>query len=97
MQVRISRWGNSLAVRLPKQLAKQLALSEGQTVDLSIVDDALKLAPGSVTRIPRYRLEDLLAQCDPNDAPELVDWGPDVGGEIIDDDYSRGLVRDDRS
>jgi antitoxin MazE len=41
-----------------------------------------------------YRLEDPLAAIDrlaPDDRPEVMDWGPDVGAEIIDDDYNRGL------
>jgi antitoxin MazE len=88
MQVRVSRWGNSLAVRLPKHIAEELRLEEGQTVDLTVDMDELKLRP--VTPIPRYRLEDLIAQMDPANQPELVDWGPDVGAEIIDDDYSKG-------
>ncbi len=29
----------------------------------------------------------------PENEPEMVDWGPDVGAEIIDDDaYSRGEI-----
>jgi antitoxin MazE len=94
MQVRVSRWGNSLAVRLPKQLAEQLGLAEGQAIDLSIVDNEMKLKPEVITRVPRYKLADLVAQMDPANVPELVDWGPDVGAEIIDDDYSRGLIPD---
>jgi antitoxin MazE len=96
MQVRVSRWGNSLAVRLPKQLAEQLGLTEGQTVDLAVVDNAIKIEAEATPRIPRYKLADLLADCDPNDQPDVVEWGPDIGAEIIDDDYSRGLIREDK-
>jgi len=42
-----------------------------------------------------YRLEDLIAEMDrlgPENEPETVDWGPDVGAEIIDDAYSRGEI-----
>jgi len=44
-------------------------------------------------RIRKYKLEELLAQVTPENIPPFVDWGPDVGAEIIDDDYSRGLIR----
>jgi len=88
MQVRVAKWGNSLAVRLPKHIAEELRLEEGQTVNLTVDIDELKLRP--VTQIPRYNLEDLIAQMDPANQPELLDWGPDVGAEIIDDDYSKG-------
>ena len=45
--------------------------------------------------IKHYRLEDLVAEMDrlgPENEPETVDWGPDVGSEIIDDAYSRGEI-----
>ena len=34
MKVKVAKWGNSLAVRLPKHLAEELGLSPGKTVDL---------------------------------------------------------------
>ena len=34
MKVKIAKWGNSLAVRLPKRLADELDLAPGTTVDL---------------------------------------------------------------
>jgi len=92
MQVRISKWGNSLAVRLPKQLAEQLDLTEGQTVDLAIVDDMIKIATEPATRIPRYKLSDLIREAEDLGSPaqpETVDWGPDRGAEIIEDDYAK--------
>jgi antitoxin MazE len=88
MEVRVSKWGNSLAVRLPKELAERLALHEGETVEILAVDDGLTLR--KVTPIPRYRLEDLLAEMEPANQPPLEDWGPDVGAEVIDDEHSRG-------
>lgn len=88
MQVRISKWGNSLAVRLPKELAEKLALKEGQSVEVSIKDRTLNLRPVA-QRYPT--LEEMVAEAKrlgPEHEPDLVDWGPDVGAEIIDDDYS---------
>jgi antitoxin MazE len=85
-----------LGLRLPKQLADELSLSAGSQVELG--RDGTKLVaetrPGR--QIPRYRIEDLLAEIDRlggRDAqPETVEWGPDVGSEIIDDAYSRGEI-----
>ena len=89
MKVKIAKWGNSLAVRLPKRLADELNLAPGKTVDLEKQGSKLTIEP-SEPKIPYYRLEDLLAQIKPGDEPpELVDWGPDVGAEILpDDDWS---------
>jgi antitoxin MazE len=90
MQVRVSRWGNSLAVRLPKELAERLALKAGQPVDMSIEDKVLTVRPVETRRYPT--LAELVAEAKrlgPDHEPEVVGWGPDVGAEIIDDDYSR--------
>lgn len=46
METSVSKWGNSLAVRLPAEYARALGLSEGAAVDMSVTaDGALRLAP----------------------------------------------------
>lgn len=93
MKVKVAKWGNSLAIRLPKRLADELGLAAGRTVDLEKHGSGLAINPAA-PKIPYYRLEDLLAQIKPGDKPPpLVDWGPDVGAEILpDDEYSRGEI-----
>ena len=61
MKVKIAKWGNSLAVRLPKRLADELDLAPGTTVDLEKQGSKLTIE-STVPKIPYYRLEDLLAQ-----------------------------------
>jgi len=95
MKVKIAKWGNSVAVRLPKPLAEDLGLVPGKEVDLDRDGTriAIETAPGR--RIPQYRLKDLVAEMKrlgPENEPETVDWGPDRGSEIIDDAYSRGQI-----
>jgi antitoxin MazE len=89
MKVKIAKWGNSLAVRLPKRLADELDLAPGTTVDLEKQGSKLTIE-STVPKIPYYRLEDLLTQIKPGDRqPPLVDWGPDVGAERLpDEDWS---------
>ena len=90
MKVQLAKWGNSVGLRVPKAACEALDVSPGQELDLTIVGGELRLRP--ITPIPRYRLEDLIAEMDRlgiENEPETVDWGPDVGAEIIDDDYSR--------
>jgi antitoxin MazE len=94
MKVKVAKWGNSLAVRLPKRLADDLGLRPGAVVDVN--QDGSRLAIETAapkTKFPRYRLEDLLAEMDrlgPENTPEYIDWGPDSGAEIIDDEYTGG-------
>ena len=93
MKVKIARWGNSLGLRLPKAVVKAIGIEAGTELDLAIEGGDLRLKRAA--KIPYYRLGDLLAEMDrlgPKNRPEFVDWGADVGAEIIDDDYSRGLI-----
>jgi antitoxin MazE len=94
MKVKIAKWGNSLAVRLPKRLAEELALTPGKTVELRRDGSRLAIETAATPKIPRYRLEDLLAEIQPGtEAPPSVEWGPDVGSEILpEDEYSRGEI-----
>lgn len=93
MKVKIAKWGNSLAVRLPKSAVEAAGLQPGAEADLVVEGRDLRLK--RIAKIPYYKLEDLLAEMDrlgPENRPDVVDWGPDVGAETIDDDYSRGLI-----
>ncbi len=96
MQVRIAKWGNSLAVRLPKAIADDLGLTEGQPVDVAIDKGAVRLKPQS----GQVRLSELIAEAKrlgPAARPEVVEWGPDVGAEIIEDAYSKPRKRTRRA
>lgn len=78
MKAKISKWGNSLAVRLPKHLADELSLGSG--MDVEIARDGTRLtietAQSPRMKIPHYRLEDLLAQIKPGQKPPpFEDWG----------------------
>jgi len=93
VKAKISKWGNSLGLRLPKAAVAATGLKVGSEFEVVVEGRDLRLK--RISKIPYYRLEDLLAEMDrlgPENRPEIVDWGPDVGAEIIDDDYSRGLI-----
>jgi antitoxin MazE len=92
MKVKVAKWGNSLGVRLPKAAAESVGARDGSELDLTIEGGELRLRKPSKTSAER--LAEMLAEIDrlglkPS---ETVDWGPDRGSEIIDDDYSRGLI-----
>ena len=75
MKVKIAKWGNSLAIRLPKRYADDLGLKLGSTVEVE--RDGTRLAIETVPehKIPRYPLEDLLVQIKPGQVPSHEDWG----------------------
>ena len=76
--MRVTRWGNSLAVRIPKALAAQTRIEEGSEVELSVADGALTIRP----RVLTYRLDELLAQVTPENRHDEVNWGEAQGKEI---------------
>jgi antitoxin MazE len=79
MQVHVSRWGNSLGLRLPKELAARLGISEGSRVD--VAEDQGRIVI-SVAR-PVYTLAELLVGMTPEAMHEAFDWGEDVGRERV--------------
>jgi antitoxin MazE len=79
MQVTISRWGNSLGVRVPKDVADRLGLSEGSRVDVSVEEDRIVIS----TSRPVYRLEEILTGVSPKAMREAFDWGEDRGREAV--------------
>ena len=90
MKVKVAKWGNSLGVRLPKSAVDAAGARAGTELELSVEGGDFRLR--SIVKTSAQLLDELLDQIDPNNVPPMVDWGPDVGSEIIDDDYSRGLI-----
>lgn len=78
MDSKIQRWGNSLAVRIPKAFAEQAGLDENMKIDISLEGRSIIVRP----RRKRLKLKDLLKGITPENIPELEDWGPPVGNEI---------------
>jgi antitoxin MazE len=81
MQVTIARWGDGLGLRIPREIASRIGLSEGSRVDVEIRGGRIVI---SVTMQPRYGLEELLAGMTPAAMRDSFDWGSDVGSEAID-------------
>lgn len=79
----IQKWGNSLAVRIPKVLALELALRPGADVDIAVQDGAVVIRPrgGRVRR--KYDLEEMLSRVTDDNLQPFVDPGPPVGREIV--------------
>jgi antitoxin MazE len=80
MRVLVSKWGNSLGLRLPRSLAVQLGIRSGQEVNVVAVGAKLIVEPVA----PNYRVEDLLANVTPEAMRGAFDWGDDAGRERVD-------------
>lgn len=77
MQTAIAKWGNSLAVRLPRNVVEDAHLYEGATVDVKAEDGRLVVTPAR----PKYKLADLLAEHKSSQNHDEVDWGTAKGEE----------------
>lgn len=79
METRVQRWGNSLALRIPKPLADEVGLKANSPVQLSLHDRQLIIVP---MPIPAFDLEALLAQVTDSNRHAEVLTGPAVGSEV---------------
>jgi antitoxin MazE len=79
MKTQISKWGNSLAIRIPKPIAVAAKLRTGDTLDLKVE------GPGTVRiRKPKRkaRLQDLVCCITPENRHGEADWGAPAGNEL---------------
>lgn len=78
MKTRIQKWGNSLALRIPRSFANEAGLQKETTVELSLADGKLMVTP--VTK-PKPTLEELLARITEENLHREVDTGSAMGNE----------------
>ena len=76
MTVAIRKWGNSLALRIPKEIAQTLHIKDNSTLELNITDGALVIKPQGKTL-----LENLVSGITVHNLHAEVDTGEAVGNE----------------
>jgi len=79
MKTAVQRWGNSLALRIPRTYAAETRISEGSEVELTLKSGALVVR--AVVR-KRYSLPDLLKRITPSNRHDSVVTGGAVGQEV---------------
>ena len=78
MKARIQKWGNSLALRIPKSFAAHSNIEQGSVVDLSLDNGRMIVEPAQ----EQYSLEELLARVTKKNLHSEVDFGLPVGKEV---------------
>lgn len=91
-QIVVSKWGNSSGIRLSKAVLDELGVKQGEVVNLIVEDGKAIIEPAKPKKITLAWIISEMDRLGPENAPETVEWGPDVGDEIIDDEYSRGEI-----
>ena len=79
MKTCVQKWGNSLALRIPKSFAAETHLKQGTFVEVSLLDGKLLVTP---LPQPAITLEALLKEVTSQNIHREVDTGPPVGGEV---------------
>lgn len=78
MKTKVQRWGNSLALRIPKPFALEANIDDGESVDLSLVDGKIIIQRSSTD----YALDELLAGITSENIHAEIDFGDPLGNEI---------------
>jgi len=79
MRTRVQKWGNSLAVRIPKAFAAEVGLVENLPVELSVREGRLVVEPHAEEPL---RLEELLEGVTEENLHGEWKTGPPVGKEV---------------
>lgn len=79
MKTRVQKWGNSLALRIPKNVAEEAGLHQNAAVELSLEEGRLVVQP---IRPQPLTLEELLQGVTDGNLPGEWETGPAVGKEV---------------
>jgi antitoxin MazE len=82
MKACICKWGNSLALPIPKSLAAKIGMRENAEVELTTDNGRLTITPLKRTRPRRHSLQEMLRGITPDNLHGEVDFGPPLGKEI---------------
>lgn len=77
MQTKVGKWGNSLAIRIPRHVARMSDLKDGTIVTIQIGKEGIVLKRAS----PRYSLEELVGKISSDNRHEEKTWGGPTGSE----------------
>ncbi|MGB7341163.1 MAG: AbrB/MazE/SpoVT family DNA-binding domain-containing protein [Phototrophicaceae bacterium] len=79
MLAKIQKWGNSLALRIPKAFAEEAGLDNDSAVEIHVVDGQIHIVP---IQDNQYDLSDLLADVTADNLHDEVDTGNAMGNEV---------------
>ena len=79
MIARVQKWGNSLGVRIPKAIAQDARIEDGASVELSVEEGRVVIAP---VKKKKYTLKELVDRITPENMHGETDWGPPLGKEV---------------
>lgn len=80
MKTSAQKWGNSVAVRVPKSIVEQAGVRPRDSFDIEVVRGNIVLKP----RLRReFQLESLVKGITKRNVHEAIEFGPPVGRELL--------------
>ncbi len=79
MNATVQKWGNSLALRIPSSLAKDVDLHQGSVVDVAVVEGAMVVKPKGRRKVSPTQLVKGITK---GNWHSEQDWGGAKGQEI---------------
>lgn len=79
-QACIARWGNSMALRIPKQVLDTAGWNEGDNMEFAVKDDVVTIRRKRM--IKKYSLSEALGSFR-NSEDANFDWGAPIGREAL--------------
>ena len=79
MLTKVQKWGNSLALRIPKAFAVEAMLQNNSLVEISISEKQIIITP---IPTPSWTLDELLAGITNTNCHNEINTGSAVGNEI---------------
>ncbi len=86
MSITISKWGNSLGIRIPAAVADALSIRNGDTMNYELKNDSIVLSKKISSRQlfeEFYKKDFSQINAADLDNDSTVDFGDDVGGEVF--------------
>jgi antitoxin MazE len=81
MKIEFLKWGNSLALRIPKAFAQELGATAGKAANMEVRGGKLLVEIAKPKR-RRYTLEQLIDGITQENRHRELEWGPPVGNEV---------------
>jgi antitoxin MazE len=78
MKTKVKKWGNSLALRIPKVLSEQIAITADTPVEMTIINEQIVI---SLLPKPEFTLNELLDGITEDNLHQEIDTGDAVGNE----------------
>ena len=79
MDATVQKWGNSLALRIPRSVAKDVSLRQGSVVELAVVEGEVVLRPKKARKASLVRM---LRDVTKENRHSEADWGDAAGKEV---------------